>query len=70
MAVAGCVAQQEKDKLLKKVPYLDFVFGPDSIAKLPDIIGRVQGKAIGGGVGLAAASHVERVDPQAEPVGR
>lgn len=42
LGVGGCVAQQEKDKLLKKVPYLDFVFGPDAIAKLPDILSRVQ----------------------------
>ncbi|MBU8894737.1 tRNA (N6-isopentenyl adenosine(37)-C2)-methylthiotransferase MiaB [Corallococcus sp. H22C18031201] len=42
IGVGGCVAQQEKDKLLKKVPYLDFVFGPDNIAKLPEIIGRVE----------------------------
>jgi len=42
IGVGGCVAQQEKEKLLKKVPYLDFVFGPDAIAKLPEIITRVQ----------------------------
>jgi len=42
LGVGGCVAQQEKDKLLKKVPYLDFVFGPDAIAKLPEIIERVE----------------------------
>ncbi|MFN0061734.1 MAG: tRNA (N6-isopentenyl adenosine(37)-C2)-methylthiotransferase MiaB [Myxococcaceae bacterium] len=42
IGVGGCVAQQEKDKLLKHVPYLDFVFGPDAIAKLPDILSRVQ----------------------------
>jgi tRNA-2-methylthio-N6-dimethylallyladenosine synthase len=41
LGVGGCVAQQEKQKLLKKVPYLDFVFGPDAIAKLPDILERV-----------------------------
>ncbi len=41
IGVGGCVAQQEKQKLLKKVPYLDFVFGPDAIANLPDIIGKV-----------------------------
>src|ERR1700719_4685644 len=42
LGVGGCVAQQEKDKLLKRVPYLDFVFGPDAIAKLPEILERVQ----------------------------
>ncbi len=35
IAVSGCVAQQEKDRLLKKVPYVDFVFGPDNIGRLP-----------------------------------
>jgi tRNA-2-methylthio-N6-dimethylallyladenosine synthase len=42
IGVGGCVAQQEKDKLLKKVPYVDFVFGPDAIAKLPEILDRVE----------------------------
>jgi tRNA-2-methylthio-N6-dimethylallyladenosine synthase len=42
LAVAGCVAQSQKDRLLKRVPYLDFVFGPDAIAKLPDILRKVQ----------------------------
>ncbi|MFL5347959.1 MAG: tRNA (N6-isopentenyl adenosine(37)-C2)-methylthiotransferase MiaB [Hyalangium sp.] len=42
IGVGGCVAQQEKDRLIKKVPYVDFVFGPDNIAKLPEIISRVE----------------------------
>jgi tRNA-2-methylthio-N6-dimethylallyladenosine synthase len=42
IGVGGCVAQQEKDRLIKKVPYVDFVFGPDNIAKLPEIINRVE----------------------------
>ncbi|HEY8207350.1 MAG TPA: tRNA (N6-isopentenyl adenosine(37)-C2)-methylthiotransferase MiaB [Myxococcaceae bacterium] len=42
LGVGGCVAQQEKDRLLKKVPYLDFVFGPDNIGKLPEILERVE----------------------------
>ena len=41
IGVGGCVAQQEKEALLKKVPYLDFVFGPDAIAKLPEILREV-----------------------------
>ncbi len=35
LGVTGCVAQQEKEKLLERVPYLDFVLGPDQIAQLP-----------------------------------
>jgi tRNA-2-methylthio-N6-dimethylallyladenosine synthase len=42
LAVGGCVAQQEKGRLLARVPYLDFVFGPDNIAKLPDMIDRAR----------------------------
>jgi len=40
LAVGGCVAQQEKGRLLARVPYLDFVFGPDNIGKLPEMIER------------------------------
>jgi tRNA-2-methylthio-N6-dimethylallyladenosine synthase len=42
LAVGGCVAQQEKGRLLARVPYLDFVFGPDNIAKLPEMIDRAR----------------------------
>jgi tRNA-2-methylthio-N6-dimethylallyladenosine synthase len=66
LGVGGCVAQQEKDKLLKKVPYLDFVFGPDSIAKLPDIIGRVQGERERV-VETAWVDSEEYVFPRADP---
>jgi tRNA-2-methylthio-N6-dimethylallyladenosine synthase len=41
IGVTGCVAQQEKEKLLKRVPYVDFVLGPDAIAKLPEVLARV-----------------------------
>jgi tRNA-2-methylthio-N6-dimethylallyladenosine synthase len=40
LAVGGCVAQQEKERLLERVPYLDFVFGPDNIARLPEMVQR------------------------------
>jgi len=44
IAVAGCVAQQEKERLLKKVPYVDFVFGPDNLARLPELLARAAGR--------------------------
>jgi tRNA-2-methylthio-N6-dimethylallyladenosine synthase len=31
IAVAGCVAQETKDKLLRRAPYVDFVLGPQNI---------------------------------------
>jgi tRNA-2-methylthio-N6-dimethylallyladenosine synthase len=38
LAVAGCVAQQEGDKLLDRVKHLDLVVGPDNIAELPALL--------------------------------
>ncbi|MBP48039.1 MAG: tRNA (N6-isopentenyl adenosine(37)-C2)-methylthiotransferase MiaB [Myxococcales bacterium] len=38
LAVSGCVAQQEGEKLLKRVPHLDLVVGPDQIADLPVMV--------------------------------
>lgn len=42
IGVTGCVAQQEKQKLLDRVPYLDFVLGPDQIATLPEVLAKVE----------------------------
>lgn len=38
IGVAGCVAQQEKKKLFKMIPSLDFVIGPDQIDNIIDIL--------------------------------
>jgi len=45
IVVAGCVAQQEGEKLLRRVPHLDVVIGPDNIAELPALIEHVQSGA-------------------------
>lgn len=42
IGVGGCVAQQEKKKLLSDIPLLDFVFGTDAIDKLPSIVADVE----------------------------
>lgn len=44
LGVTGCVAQQEGDKLLKKVPYLDLVLGPDQIGNLPEVVQNARDK--------------------------
>ena len=38
IAVAGCIAQQEGKKILKRVPYVDYVIGPQNIHIVRDII--------------------------------
>ena len=42
IGVGGCVAQQEGDRLLKRVPHLDLVFGTHNIHKLPELVEQVQ----------------------------
>jgi len=44
IAVGGCVAQQEKERLLRRVPYVDFVFGPDHVGRLPELVDRADRK--------------------------
>lgn len=42
IGVAGCVAQQERQRLLKQIPLLDFILGTDAIDELPDILSRLE----------------------------
>jgi tRNA-2-methylthio-N6-dimethylallyladenosine synthase len=42
IGVGGCVAQQEGENLLKRVPHLDLVFGTHNIHKLPEMIDQVE----------------------------
>ena len=44
IGVAGCVAQQERHRLLKDIPLLDFVFGTDAIDELPFLLKELQTK--------------------------
>ena len=38
LGVIGCVAQVSSEKIIKNYPYVDFIAGPDSYRKLPDMI--------------------------------
>ena len=38
IAVGGCVASQEGDNIIKRAPYVDVVFGPQTLHRLPDMI--------------------------------
>jgi tRNA-2-methylthio-N6-dimethylallyladenosine synthase len=60
IGVAGCVAQQEKERLLERAPYVDFVLGPDQIARVADLAER-------GGIETGWVPSEEYVFPQADP---
>ena len=38
IGVGGCVAQQEGERMLEKIPYLDLVFGTHNIHRLPELV--------------------------------
>jgi len=42
IAVGGCVASQEGDNILKRAPYVDVVFGPQTLHRLPEMISAKQ----------------------------
>jgi len=44
IGVGGCVAQQEGERMLEKVAYLDFVFGTHNIHRLPELVKQVEEK--------------------------
>ncbi len=39
--LAGCLAQQEKEQLFKRIPQLDLIIGPDSIEDIPWAVDQV-----------------------------
>ena len=42
IGVGGCVASQEGAAIVKRAPYVDVVFGPQTLHRLPDLIARRQ----------------------------
>jgi len=38
LAVAGCVAQQEQERLAERVPFVDLVLGPDQVGEIADLV--------------------------------
>ena len=42
IALGGCVGQLDKGEVFKRAPYLDFVFGPDAIDQLPELVHKAE----------------------------
>lgn len=42
IAVGGCVASQEGKKILSRAPYVNIVFGPQTLHRLPEMLNRYQ----------------------------
>lgn len=44
IAVGGCVASQEGEAILERVPFVDIIFGPQTLHRLPNMINNVLAK--------------------------
>ncbi len=42
LGLTGCLGQQDGKKLLQRMPYLDFVIGPDQVEEISQAVDRVQ----------------------------
>lgn len=40
LAVAGCVAQAEGEEIIRRAPYVDMIFGPQTYHRLPEMVAR------------------------------
>ena len=43
IGVGGCVASQEGEHILTRAPYVDIVFGPQTLHRLPEMINQIRG---------------------------
>ncbi len=65
IGVGGCVASQEGDALRARAPYVDLVFGPQTLHRLPDMVKAV--KANQGSVVDISFPEIEKFDRLPEP---
>jgi tRNA-2-methylthio-N6-dimethylallyladenosine synthase len=65
IGVGGCVASQEGAALLKRAPFVDVVFGPQTLHRLPDMIAQV--RAGHPGVVDVSFPEIEKFDRIPEP---
>ncbi len=65
IGVGGCVASQEGEAILKRAPFVDVVFGPQTLHRLPELIGAARG----GRPGVVDVSfpEIEKFDRLPEP---
>jgi tRNA-2-methylthio-N6-dimethylallyladenosine synthase len=45
IGVGGCVASQEGEEIIKRAPYVDVVFGPQTLHRLPELLAARAAKA-------------------------
>lgn len=65
IGVGGCVASQEGDVIRQRAPFVDIVFGPQTLHRLPEMINQVKGE--GSSVVDISFPEIEKFDRLPEP---
>ena len=65
IGVAGCVASQEGEGITKRAPFVDMVFGPQTLPRLPQMLDEVRAK--GQPVVDVSFPEIEKFDRLPEP---
>jgi tRNA-2-methylthio-N6-dimethylallyladenosine synthase len=65
IGVGGCVASQEGDGIRQRAPFVDMVFGPQTLHRLPQLVDEVRSK--GQGVVDVSFPEIEKFDRLPEP---
>ncbi len=65
IGVGGCVASQEGDAIRSRAPYVDMVFGPQTLHRLPEMLR--ESRTTGGAVVDVSFPEIEKFDHLPEP---
>ncbi len=65
IGVGGCVASQEGEGIAKRAPFVDVVFGPQTLHRLPELIENAQAQS--GSVVDISFPEIEKFDRLPEP---
>src|SRR6186713_2229962 len=65
IGVGGCVASQEGDGITKRAPYVDLVFGPQTLHRLPDMLRQI--RSAGRSVVDVSFPEIEKFDAMPAP---
>ena len=65
IGVGGCVASQEGEGITKRAPFVDMVFGPQTLHRLPEMVDEV--RKDGRGIVDVSFPEIEKFDRLPEP---
>ena len=65
IGVGGCVASQEGEGITRRAPYVDLVFGPQTLHRLPDMIREL--RSVGRSVVDVSFPEIEKFDAMPAP---